>query len=210
MSEIPIISSEAVLATIDSQTAMNIAEAAAKLWIGNGASVIGEGYGVITEGLSRYLASQFIENKFGKDVADVERLRQRTSYAAVSKRDAALSKASPLDDYYYPAVANKGAMVWRLLAKRVGQPEFSKIVTASLQDGNVNLAELRSAFSAQKDIFQYIFLLNASMGLTTVRKLFGKVKLNYRNNLISILNTWAFWWMNKIHWLKILLYDCRK
>jgi len=142
---------------IDPQTAMNIAEAAAKLWIGNAASVTGEGYGVISEGLARYLATQFIESKFGKDVAAVERLRQRSSYAAVSKRDVALSRASPLDDYYYPAVANKGAMIWRLIAKRVGQAEFSKILNSNLQDGNLNVAELRAGFSAQKETLDYLF-----------------------------------------------------
>ena len=142
---------------IDSLTAMNIAEAAVKLWIGNAISVTGEGYGAIGEGLSRYVATQFIESKFGKDVADVERLRQRNSYAAVSKRDAPLSKVSPLDDYYYPEAANKGAMVWRILAKRVGAAEFSNIVRANMQDGNLNLAELRAAFSPQKDLLDYLF-----------------------------------------------------
>lgn len=142
---------------IDSLTAMNVAEAAAKLWIGNAVSVNGEGYGAISEGLSRYIATQFIESKFGKDVADIERLRQRTSYAAVSKRDAALSKASPLDDYYYPEVANKGAMIWRLLAKRLGSTEFFNIVRANMQDGSLNLAELRAVFSSQKELLDYLF-----------------------------------------------------
>jgi len=150
---------------VDSQTTMNIAEAAAKLWIGGSASVTGEGYGVISEGLARYLATQFIENKFGKDVADVERLRQRSSYAAVSRRDAALSKASPLDDYYYSAVANKGAMVWRLLVRRTGDTEFFKAVRTSLQDGNLSLAELRAAFSEQRDVADHFFDQVTSMDL---------------------------------------------
>jgi hypothetical protein len=98
-------------------TAMNIAEAMAKLWIGDSISVNGEGYGAISEGLARYLATQFIESKYGKDVADVERLRQRVSYAAISTRDAPMALVSPIDDYYYPEVANKGAMAWRILAK---------------------------------------------------------------------------------------------
>jgi hypothetical protein len=142
---------------IDSQTAMSIAEAAAKLWIGNAVTVTGEGYGAISEGLTRYIATQFIENKYGKDVADIERLRQRTSYAAVAKRDSALSKASPLDDFYYPEVANKGAMIWRLVAKRLGQTEFFNTVRANMQDGNLNIAELRAALSSQKDVLDYLF-----------------------------------------------------
>ena len=142
---------------IDSLTAMNIAEAMAKLWIGDSISVNGEGYGAISEGLARYLATQFIESKYGKDVADVERLRQRVSYAAISTRDAPMALVSPIDDYYYPEVANKGAMAWRILAKRVGGDEFWKAVRSSAQDGNLTLSELRSAFPAQKDLLDYLF-----------------------------------------------------
>ena len=142
---------------IDSQTAMNIAEAAAKISLGNAVAVSGEGYGIIGEGLSRYIATQFLESKFGKDVADIERLRQRTAYAAVSKRDSPMSTVSPIDDYYYPVVANKGAMVWRILARRFGSTEFFNLVKANMQDGDLNVAELRAALSPQKDLIDYLF-----------------------------------------------------
>ncbi len=66
---------------IDSQTAMTIAEAIAKMWLGNAVQVDGDAYGVIREGLTKYIATQFLESKYGKDVADIERLRQRTAYA---------------------------------------------------------------------------------------------------------------------------------
>ncbi len=142
---------------IDSLTAMNIAEAVAKVWLGGSTLVNGEGYGVISEGLARYIATQFIESKYGKDVAEIERLRQRNLYAAVSKRDAPMSVVSPLDDFYYPEVANKGAMAWRILAKRIGAAEFANIIRSTSQDGELNLAELRAAFSAQKDVVDYLF-----------------------------------------------------
>lgn len=142
---------------IDSLTAMNIAEAVVKIWLGGATSTNNEGYGVISEGLARYIATQFIESKYGKDVAEIERLRQRNSYAAVSKRDAPMSMVSPLDDFYYPEVANKGAMAWRILAKRVGNAEFANIIRTNSQDGELNLAELRAAFSAQKDVVDYLF-----------------------------------------------------
>jgi len=142
---------------IDSLTAMNIAEAAAKLWLGGAVAVNGDGHGAVTEGLSRYVATQFLESKYGKDVADVERLRQRVSYAAVSKRDSPLTLAAPIDDYYFPEVANKGAMAWRIIAKRVGPTEFSNAIRSTLQDGSVSLAELRSAFPMQKDLLDYLF-----------------------------------------------------
>lgn len=169
---------------IDSLTAMNIAEAVAKTWLGGATSVNGEGYGIISEGLARYLATQFIENKYGKDVAEIERLRQRNSYAAVSKRDAPMSMVSPLDDFYYPEVANKGAMAWRILAKRVGAAEFANIIRTNLQDGELNLAELRAAFSPQKDIVDYLFDQVTDMNL-----LAGLPQLVGGDTQVSLRNT---------------------
>jgi len=142
---------------IDSQTAMTVAESIAKVWIGNAVAVGGDGFGVISEGLARFIATQFLENKYGKEIADIERLRQRTAYAAIVKRDAPLSIVSPLDDYFYAAVSNKGAMIWRLLAKRVGQDDFFRILQTQMKDGNLNLNEIRTAFSAQKDFLDAAF-----------------------------------------------------
>jgi len=142
---------------LDSLTAMNLAEAAARLWLGNGVEVGGEGYGIISEGLVRYIATQFIESKYGKEIADIERLRQRTAYSAVSKRDAPMATVSPIDDYYYPVVANKGAMAWRILAKRAGAAEFANAIRSGSQDGTLTSAELRTAFSAQKELVDLLF-----------------------------------------------------
>ena len=142
---------------IDSQTAMIIAESVAKMWIGNTISVGGDGFGVIREGLSRYIATQFLESKYGKDIADIERQRQRIAYTAIVKRDAPLTTVSPLDDYYFSEVANKGAMIWRLLAKKVGQEGFYNELRANMKDGSLNLPELRAAFANQKDFIDYGF-----------------------------------------------------
>src|SRR5687768_12131362 len=136
---------------IDSQTAMTIAEAITKIWLGSAVQISGEGYGVIREGLPRFIATQFVEQKYGKDIADVERLRQRTAFAAVAKRDAPLNIVSPIDDYYFTSNANKGAMIWRLLAKTVGQNELFEKIRLSSEDKNLQLSELRAAFSARKE-----------------------------------------------------------
>ena len=142
---------------IDSQTAMTIAESIAKVWLGSSVSISGDGFGVISEGLAQFIATQFLENKYGREVADVERLRQRTAYAAIVKRDAPLTQVSPLDDYFYTAVSNKGAMIWRVLAKRVGQDEFFRVLQGQMKDGDLNLNEIRSAFPAQKDFLDIAF-----------------------------------------------------
>ncbi|MFM9905091.1 MAG: tetratricopeptide repeat protein [Pyrinomonadaceae bacterium] len=168
---------------VDSLTAMNIAEAVAKIWLGNSVSITGDGNGVIAEGLSRYLATQFLESKYGKDVADIERLRQRTAYSAVSKRDAPMGSVSPLDDFYYAEVANKGAMVWRILEKRVGPSEFSNTLRSNLADGNLTLPELRSAFSSQKGLTDYFFdqVTNMNLLAGTPQSAGAETKVALRN-----------------------------
>ncbi len=144
-------------AKIDSNTALNISEAIAKLWFGDSLQVSGDGYGVIREGLPRFLANRFLEEKFGKDVANMERTRQRIAYAAVARRDAPLNLVAPLDDFYFPAVANKGAMVWRLLARKVGDKEFFDTIKTNSRSGTIQLMDLRAAFSAHKPFLDQMF-----------------------------------------------------
>ncbi|MDQ3062966.1 MAG: tetratricopeptide repeat protein, partial [Acidobacteriota bacterium] len=145
-----------------------------------------DGFGVIREGLARYVATQFLEKQFGKDIADIERLRQRTAYAAVVKRDSPLNIVSPIDDYYYSTVANKGAMIWRLLAKRIGQDEFFNIVRSQMNNGNLNLSELRSAFSTQKELLDYSF-----DQVTETNLLVGVPQLNGAETKIALRNLGA-------------------
>jgi tetratricopeptide (TPR) repeat protein len=140
---------------LDSLTATNIAEAVARFWIGNSINIVGDGQGVVREGLVRFIATEFLESKYGKEIADAERARQRVAYISVARRDAPLSTISPMDDFYFPAVANKGAMVWRMLARRVGSANFFNAIKANAADGQLDLAELRAAFSEQKDLLDY-------------------------------------------------------
>jgi Tfp pilus assembly protein PilF len=168
---------------IDALTAMNIAEAVAKMWIGNAAQIDGDGFGVVREGLPRFIATEFLESEFGRDIADVERMRQRTAYAAIVQRDAPLSSVSPLDDYYYSEVANKGAMVWRLLAKRTGQDEFFNVLRTQLKEGNLSAGKLREAFPRQKEFLDFAFDqvtdMNLLVGLPRVEG--AETKLALRN-----------------------------
>lgn len=150
---------------LDSLTAMTIAEAVAKVWLGNAATVRGDGFGVVREGLARFIATQFLEKQFGKEAAELERYRQRTAYAAVAKRDAPLNLVTPLDDYYFAAVANKGAMVWRLLARTTGEAEFFAAVKSQLQSRSLSLSQMRAAFPAQKTFLDYQFDQPTEMNL---------------------------------------------
>lgn len=171
---------------MDSMTAMNIAEAVAKLWIGGSIAVTGEDQGAIREGLPRFIATEFIESKFGKDVADVERLRQRTAYYSVARRDSPLSSVSPVDDYYFVEVANKGSMIWRLLDKKIGRSDFVKTIQSATKDGAMDLAEARAAFSTQKELLDYLFDQVTGMNL-----LVGLPQTNGAETRVALRNSGA-------------------
>jgi hypothetical protein len=109
---------------VDAVTAMSIGEALARLWIGGDAPVRGEGHGVLREGLPRFLATLFIEKQFGPEAAEAERGRQRVAYSSIAKRDAPLARTTALDPTYFNSVANKGAMVWRLVDHVIGRDAF--------------------------------------------------------------------------------------
>lgn len=171
---------------IDSFTAMIVAESIAKMWLGSAVQTNGDSYGVIREGLPRFIATQFLEAEYGKDIADVERMRQRTAYSAVAQRDAPLNTVSPLDDYYYTEVANKGSMIWRLLANKTGQEEFFNVLRAQMKDGSLTLAEMRAAFSAQKELLDYAF-----EQVTDTNLLIGMPQSNGSETKLALRNTGA-------------------
>lgn len=131
----------------DSATALFIAEMVAELWVGGVAPVRGDGASVVREGLTRYLATLFLEKEFGKETADAERERQRIAYAPLARRDGPLAQSNPLYDTHFIAVPNKGAMIWRLVERALGRDAFAGILRAQLQAENgMTLASLRAAF----------------------------------------------------------------
>lgn len=137
---------------IDTATALLVAEALARLWLGGQIAVRGEGGGLLRDGLTRFLATSFLEKQFGRDAAAAEILRQRLAYGSVAKRDVPLSRATPLDDTYFNSVPNKGAIVWRLIERRMGREAFMSTLRDLLQSGKdnisgVSLAAMRAALS---------------------------------------------------------------
>lgn len=135
-------------AKLDSATARLVAEAVSRLWIGGQPSVRGEGGGLLRDGLTRFLATLFIEKQFGRNAAQEELLRERLAYSTVAKKDGPLARVSPLDPTYFSSVPNKGAMVWRLVDQKMGRDVFMTTLRALVQpgkDSSVSLAALRNA-----------------------------------------------------------------
>lgn len=136
----------------DATTALGIAEAVARIWIGGDTPVRGEGHGVLREGLARYVATLFIEKQFGAEAADAERARERLAYSSIAKRDMPLSRTTPLDGTYFNSISNKGAMVWRLVDHVVGHDVFVAGLRGLLLNGKndsegLSLARARTVFA---------------------------------------------------------------
>ena len=132
---------------IDSVTAVRVAEAVARLWVGGAAGVEGEGAGVVREGLARYLALLFVEKQFGKPAADAEWMRTALLYAPIAERDAPLSKLTPAYDTYFNSATNKGALAWRIVAGALGRDAFASVLRGQLTAAgskSITLASLRA------------------------------------------------------------------
>ena len=140
---------------IDSQTFMSLSEAIAKMFLSDGMRITGDGHGFIREGLPRFLATRFMESKFGEKVAAAERLRQRNTYSAISSRDGAITQLSPLDDIYYNSSANKGAMIWRLFERDLGAGFVSKITSDARLSGTFSVSGIRSSSPEYSRSFTY-------------------------------------------------------
>jgi tetratricopeptide (TPR) repeat protein len=123
---------------VDAVTALGIAEAMVRLWIGGATPVRGEGHGVLREGLARFFATLFLEKQFGAEAAAEERARERMSYESIAKRDGPLSRTTPLEPTYFNSIGNKGAMVWRLASGLLGREAFITAVRESLANGKTD------------------------------------------------------------------------
>src|SRR5262249_23537245 len=65
------------LPRVDAATALFISEAMSRLWLGGQTPIRGEGSGTIRDGLTRFLATQFLEKQFGHDAVQSELLHER-------------------------------------------------------------------------------------------------------------------------------------
>ncbi len=147
---------------IDSQTAMTIADSVAKIWLGNAKLVGGDSYNVIREGLSRYVATLFIEKQFGKAAADSERFRQLTAHASIAQTDAPFNLASPLDSTYYASVTYKGALIWRNIANQMGRESFFNTLK---QMNSYSIADIKSALATPYEVLDYPLANNTDTNL---------------------------------------------
>jgi hypothetical protein len=155
-------------AKVDSATTLLIGESIARLWIGGQTPVRGEGGGLLRDGLTRFLATLFIEKQFGLEAAQEERLRERLAYSTVAKRDAPLARVTPLEATYFSSVPNKGAMVWRLIDRSVGHDAFVTALRGLLQAVQSSPSSKGNADGISLAAFRAALVQRGGDGLKTV------------------------------------------
>ncbi|MCI0664568.1 MAG: hypothetical protein L0220_26205 [Acidobacteria bacterium] len=128
--------------TLDLGTIELLAGAAARAWIDGQVLLRGRGTGVLRDALPIYLTAQYLGERFG-DAQRTEAFdRYRRSYATIARDDAPLLMQSPLDRNYITSVYNKGALVWRLMEKQIGQQIFDKVIRVSLSRTTTDVLSL--------------------------------------------------------------------
>jgi hypothetical protein len=138
------------LPRLDAATALSVSEAIVRNWLGGQTPIHGEGSGAVREGLVRFVATLFLEKQFGREAVQSELLRERIAFAGVAQRDGPLARANQLDSTYFGSVPNRGAMVWRLISRRLGQDVFLGLLrtlmqTAKNDPNGLSLTAIRSA-----------------------------------------------------------------
>src|SRR5262249_29451346 len=127
---------------LDLGTIELIAGAAARSWIDGQVLLRGRGTGMLRDALPVYLGAQYLGERFGEAQREAAFDRYRRAYAIVARNDAPLLNQSPLDRNYTTSVYNKGAVVWRLLEKRIGKQTFDNVLRASLSRMKVDALSL--------------------------------------------------------------------
>lgn len=169
---------------IDSQTSISVSEAIVRMYLSDGLRIFGDGHGFIREGLPRFLATEFLEKRFGPEVARAERLRQRNAYSSIANRDGALTQLSPLDDIYFNSSANKGAMIWRLLERDLGERFVLQAVSTGRKSGLLSIGGLRDERPDYGKSFTYLF-----DQLTTGNLLVGIPQISPGRVTVALRNT---------------------
>ncbi len=128
--------------SLDLGTIELLAGAAARSWIDGQVLLRGRGAGMLRDALPVYLAAQYLGERFGEAQRNESFERYRRAYGAIARNDAPLLMQSLLDRNYTTSVYNKGALIWRLIEKQIGQQAFDKVLRASLSRTTVDVLSL--------------------------------------------------------------------
>ncbi len=161
---------------IDLGTIELLASAAARGWIDGHVLLRGRGTGVLRDGLPIYLAALYLDERFGKGNEAFERYRQ--AYATIARSDAPLLMQSQLDRNYKTSVYNKGALIWRLIDKKMGGDAFQRVLRDSLSRTRVDVLSLNEWRSPLCGISRCATIKNNLMNGGGDRKIIDEIFTN--------------------------------
>lgn len=128
---------------LDLGTIELITAAAAKSFIDGRVLMRGRGAGMMRDGLPIYLVAQYLGARYGEAQQTAAFDRYRRAYEPIARgTDAPLLMQSPYDRSYTTVVYNKGALVWRLIEKRIGKAAFDKLVRGMFDRQRVDVLSL--------------------------------------------------------------------
>ena len=103
----------------------------------------GRGAGMMRDGLPIYLVAQYLGARYGEAQQTAALDRYRRAYEPIARgTDAPLLQQSPYDRSYTTVVYNKGALVWRLIEKKIGKSAFDNLVRSMLDRQRVDVLSL--------------------------------------------------------------------
>lgn len=133
---------------LDLGTSELLVSSATRAWIDGRALIRGRGNGMLRDALPIYLVARYLGERNGAPQMEAAYERYRRAYIPLARgSDAPLLQASPIDRNYTSSMFNKGALVWRLLEKELGQSNLDGVVRQALDSkpaGVVSLVEWRS------------------------------------------------------------------
>lgn len=128
---------------LDLGTIELITSAAAKSFIDGRVLMRGRGAGMMRDGLPIYMVALYLGSRFGDAQQTAAFERYRRAYEPIARgTDSPLLLQSPYDRNYTTVVFNKGALVWRLLEKKIGKQAFDTFVRNLLDRQRVDVLSL--------------------------------------------------------------------
>ncbi len=128
---------------LDLGTIELLASAAARSFIDGRVLLRGRGAGMMRDGLPIYMTANYFGSRFGDAERNAAFERYRRAYEPLARgSDTALLMQSSYDRNYTTAMYNKGALVWRLIEKKLGRTAFDAYIRTMLDRQRVDVLSL--------------------------------------------------------------------
>ncbi len=169
---------------LDLGTIELIAGGAARAWIDGQVLLRGRGTGMLRDALPVYLVAQYLGERFGEAQRQEAFERYRRGYATIARSDAPLLMQSPLDRNYTTSVYNKGALIWRLIEKQLGNQAFENLLRNSLTRTRIDVLSLSEWRSPLCSLSRCANIKNNLLAGGADRKIINEIFTNWIETVV--------------------------